>query len=498
MSGNGPAVLRLTLGTDRGSQMVVRASTPRGGAARDGWVVSVDPSDFGLPTQLTGGEKSMTGFRVPADLDGLVRVALDEAQGNLLCLQLVEPFGYLGLVPWEALLGQRYGVSVLRVPTVALERRVPRTSLQVAVLAAVPNEHRSGDVATRFHGTRVTATSRLTPGGGARNGSAPAGARRRRRHGLTAHEVDRVVRSILRGSPRQQTSVQVIATPWIYHDLRGMWRRRRGSSEWPVVLHDPFDLRNKVQQAKEDRGPLSQTPWLRTLKIAQGGEQADVVHMICHAHVSDASARLVLADPLSTSTNTASRYVSLNTLRATLDEVGAWALCLSSPGTDRTPHLRYVASRMTELRPGPIAVTDLEADPACAEVEAAYRFLFAPDPCRPPEMRHGLVTCDASQIEADVEVPVETMSIPVPTRPGEQPREATEALITDDTTPMWVAAAQRFVEQRQLDLARLESPDRTEPLSPEAAAIARGVRAALVAIQDALAARARKERDRDD
>ena len=477
-----PPMLRLTLTSDGGTAMVVRASLPGAPGEPEGASIALDPSYFGLPLQLSGSEDTPTDFRIPEALDRMLADRLEGTSEELLCLQLVEPFGYLGLVPWEALLTSRYGVTVVRVPTLSLTRRRPRKSLQVAILAAVPSQRRSSDARTTAHGT----LSRLGATPVRRDAPAERRGRRARRSEFTAYEVDRLVRAVLRGSPRPQTNVHVITTPWIYHDLRVLWRRET----WPVTLHNPFVLRDKVQ-ATDNRGPLAQTPWLRILKEAQGGEQADVVHVLCHAKVSDSSARLVLADPLSTSTNTSSRYISMRTMMATLDEIGAWSFCLTAPTSRQVPSLRYLASRLAELRPGPVLLTDLEADPQCAEVEAGYRFMFGLGSSVPPTMRYGMVTCEPHQI-----VGAESLgglSRAVTSAPDEEPRASTEAVIVDDSTPMWVAAAQRFIEQRQIDLARLESQGRTEPLGPEAAAIAKGIRIALVAIQERLAARTQQD-----
>ena len=81
--------------------------------------------------------------------------------------------------------------------------------------------------------------------------------------------------------------------------------------------------------------------------------------------------------------------------------------------------------------------------------------------------------------------------------PDEQPRGAAADLMARDTTPMWLAAAQRFVEQRQLDLARLERDSGRDGLSPEAAAIARGIKRALATIQNVLEDRAQQSGGRD-
>lgn len=480
--------LRLSLVARPGAMTAIEASVSTDADGVEDRGVTLDPARFGIPASLTGQAIDDSQFRIPEELDDLLASALQgEAGPEVLWLQLVEPFGYLGLVPWERLLMDRFGARVLRLPSLALARRRPRDSLQVTILVAVPNRRRSSDLAIRLHGKKVAATARLkrTAYGDEEDAHRPNGPAQ-----FSAGDVDRLVRAVLRGSPRTPTTVNVVTTPWIYHDLKARWRGR-GWPDWPVRLHDAYELREEVQRST-DRGALAQTPWLRTLEAAQSGEQTDVVHVVCHASVTDASTRLVMADPLRTSTNVTSRYVSLHSLMATLDEVGAWALCLTAPAPpEMGPQLRYVASRLAELRPGPILMTDSSRDPGFRDVEAGYRFLFSHEASAMPGLRDGLISCEPSRVAAAVPEASALTSVIEPP-PAEQPRGAAADLMAGDSTPMWLAAAQRFVEQRQVELARLEQDNGGEGLSPEAEAIARGVRRAITTIQEVLEAKAQR------
>ena len=485
--------LRLTLVALPRARTAVEASLPTDAGTSNDGRVTLDPDEFGIPASLTGEPVDDTRFRVPEELAQLVESALEAAGSpEVLWLQLVEPFGYLGLVPWERLLVDRFGIRVVRLPSLTLARRRPRDSLQVTVLVTVPNPRRSSDLVTTLHGAKVAAASRIRPTSYGGDQQEPPPERVDR---FDARDVDRLVHAVLRGSPRTRTTVNVITTPWIYYDLKPLWRSREWSA-WPVRLHDPYQLREEVDRSV-DRGTLAQTPWLRSLKAAQGGEQTDVVHLVCHASVTDTSTRLVVADPLRASKNVTSRYVSLHTLMSTLDELGAWALCLTAaPPPDVVPQLRHVASRLAELRPGPILMTDASRDPGFREVEAGYQCLFSHDPSPMPVLRHGLISCEPFRVAAETPLaPGVTSVIEAP--PDEQPRGAAADLMARDTTPMWLAAAQRFVEQRQLDLARLERDSGRDGLSPEAAAIARGIKRALATIQNVLEDRAQQSGGRD-
>jgi hypothetical protein len=448
------------------------------------------PGDFGIPASLTGEPVRDDMFRLPEPFAELVAAELGEeteSEPPICWLQLVEPFGYLALPPWESLLRARLGVRVIRLPSVALPRRRPGKSLQVTLLVAVPNPRRSGALRTQVHSKQVAASSRLRRKASATADDSPA----MDPDAFSATDVDRLVRAILSGSPRENTTVNVITTPWIHHDLKALWRRR--GSDFPVRLHDAAHLRDDLETSSRRS---AQTPWLRVLKAAQNGEQSDVVHIVSHASVTDTAARLVVADPLPTSTNVASRYVSLQSLSTTLDELGAWAVCLTAaPPREEVAQMRYLSIRLAALRPGPILMTDYTHDPRFDDVREGYRFLFSRRAQRPPELGSGVVHCEPFRMTSQLRDPTGATTVIEPP-PSEQPQAAVAKLMDSDTTPMWLAAAQRFVEQRQIELTRLEGADDGKPISPEAAAIVRGVRQALETIQNALETKAEKIEDR--
>ena len=216
--------LRLTLVALPRARTAVEASLPTDAGTSNDGRVTLDPDEFGIPASLTGEPVDDTRFRVPEELAQLVESALEAAGSpEVLWLQLVEPFGYLGLVPWERLLVDRFGIRVVRLPSLTLARRRPRDSLQVTVLVTVPNPRRSSDLVTTLHGAKVAAASRIRPTSYGGDQQEPPPERVDR---FDARDVDRLVHAVLRGSPRTRTTVNVITTPWIYYDLKPLWRSR--------------------------------------------------------------------------------------------------------------------------------------------------------------------------------------------------------------------------------------------------------------------------------
>lgn len=491
------SVLRLTLSFGALSTVKVTLLADELGDADDGhlWL---RPEDFGIPESVAGLAVRDEQFTLPTALIELLHRVLDQpGSPETLWVQLVEPFGYLGFVPWERLIEAHFSVAVVRLPTLTLSRRRPTNSLQVAILAPVPDPRRHGTTRTRIHAARLATESafkfmsddrlspedEVVPTGIVEGIESPSSE-------FSATELDRVVRAVLRGSPRKTTTIHVVTTPWIYHGLKSMWRGRT----WPVRLHDPYALVNTLQQLRLRKRPV-EASWLRLLHVAQGGEQADVVHLVCHGSVTDTKTRLVFSDPLHSSANAASRYVSLPALMSALDKIGAWSLCLTSPSGSATPHLRYIACRLAELRPGPLLVTDLATDHVGRDITTGYKFLYASTPSPAPRMYTGMIACEPHRVSDQVpEVSIITRQ--VESAPDEQPRDEVAALIADDATPIWLAAAQRFIEQRQVDMEKLKRDAPIGALSPEATYVTDGIKRALVIIQDALVAHVRQTRDR--
>ena len=237
--------LRRTLVALPRARTAVEASLPTdAGTSNDGKGLTLDPDEFGIPASLTGEPVDDSRFRIPEELAQLVESALEAAVlPEVLWLQLVEPFG-----------SSRPGA--------------------VGATACGPVRHQ-GRAAALTHAPRPSPAARQPSGYGPGHGSQilvgrpanwspPCTAQRlpphpafdRRRTGgdqqepppdrvdrFDARDVDRLVRAVLRGSPRTRTTVDVITTPWIYYDLKALWRSREWSPAWPVCLHDPYQLR---------------------------------------------------------------------------------------------------------------------------------------------------------------------------------------------------------------------------------------------------------------
>lgn len=483
-------VLELSLVFEDTTWVLARLYEARGAAWEPVWSDRYEVAGFNLPDELAAPLDD-SRFALPPRLRHRLTESLgSQGTSHPFWIQLVEPFGYLGLVPWGLLLeGVALG-PVLRLPTISLERRTPTESLQVALLAPVPYVNRSGRRRQQVHSARVTASNSLPippraglPTAGLGAGLKISRTRQRNLEPLQARHLDALVTAILAGSPRPHTTVHVVTTPWITHDLRALWR---GHERESVILHDPAKLARRLGKQGTD-GP-AENFWFRLLEKAQEGQQADVVHLVAHGSVVQTRSRLVLADALpGADWDTSSRYMSISGLQAALDGLGAWSVCVTSPpSNDRVPQLRYLATRLIEKRPGPLLFTDFDRDPECLDVEAGYRFLFAQKPGAPPRVPHTMLSCEPHRV-AGFANDAWGLTTLVATPPSEAPANEVLRVIHDADTPAWVAGAQRFIERQQIELTKLEMNMHQVHGTSENTYRLDGIRDALEIIQQAVA-----------
>jgi hypothetical protein len=438
------------------------------------WTTSFAPEELGLPSTVRGEPLHDSGFRLPAVVTQELPQHLSRG-ARVTWMQLCEPFGYLGMVPWEGLLAPLVPGALVRLPTIDLAARTPSADLQVALLAVPPDPDRPGAANEVLHGMRLEATSRLRSWAHAPPEQRPrrAGGRTTRAADprLTAADVDVLVTAILDGSPRR-TTVHVVTTPWIYHGLKALWRGRR----WSVHLHDPRPGGGVLGHGREREDAAD---WFGLLTAAMRGEQADVVHLVCGASVSGNRVRLALADPPDEASATASRFVPLSTLRGFLDGLGAWSVHLSAaPGDPCVPALRMAASRLLEERPGPVSFTDLGRDVDASDVRGAYAFVCRQDPALPPRHPGSLLACEPYRVRGGSAVQGGPHT-PIVAPAAAHPTGAIAEIIHDEETPAWVAAAQRFIEQRHLELARLRRDAPIGAATPESRHAVEGVEEAI-------------------
>ena len=396
------------------------------------WKVAL--STLGVPTSPAGGGEA---FSLPAQvIEGLREAPILRGiqEGQPLWLDLLRPYGLLGLLPWEDVLGRAIGRPVLRRPSLLAHPEEDRDVADVALLLCVdPTEDR---LRTNF-------------------------------------QVRSIVDAVLGRSSRLQTRMHVFAPePWHGVLLSETFDAR-------VHLHDPVS-----EFPAEHDGPAANLkPWIDWVSLALKGQSLDTVHIIGEAEPSAVGAFLML--PMPSAARIVPDGTEVGMVAASPEDVcamstllGAWMLAFTPPqdGTSATT-LAFFADAAARIRPGPLLFHRLQIPEDAVAMAEAYGFLLSPRPVRAPPLTRGFayalpgtVAHEASDAREKVEQAIVAAMASAYTVTGRSP--LAERLLATATAilpgvprheitqvPNWAAATQRFVETATLDELRRASPD---------------------------------------
>ena len=401
-------------------------------------------SAIGLLDRVRGNERP-TQFRLPDEL--LLGPAADlvSDQGPL-WLEIPTPSGHLRLVPWEALLTEAFGRPVLRLPYFSLLPQASREPLEVAVCASSPRAK------TGFDAT-----------------------------GMLVRYVDAVGRAV-----NQKRKVHIFADIDQYRRLIQDWQGRPD-----IVVHDPqtteqFELPERTPEI--GIGANVRNPWLLWMLDELGDRALDAVHFICHGYFSvDRGAIALASSPLVNTDATYSRFIGAAELGSFLISTGAWAIGLTGPDHNYAPlGLREVADSLAQTRPLHVLAHEAGEDPQLDELEAAYGLMFATNPRPPPLLRASALWVHPNLVaEARPSAPNQLAGNQWLDEEGGTALlgPATKQALHGESTPAWVAASARVIEQVQGDLLGPLGTTRSQVLetaSPEDVATALRVAANLL------------------
>jgi hypothetical protein len=414
-----------------------------GGERHEARVWDWPPEAFGLPARLAGGsrEGERRGPRdrrfelPPALIDGLRGWLADEdQQGRVLWLHLAPPKGYLAALPWERLLQPEIDAPVLRLPDFFQRppRETPR-SLSVALCGSAP----------------------LAKGG----------------FGLASRMAE--LAAIYADAPRKERRIHLFTDRDHFSEVAEMAGRAAEDLGAELVAHDPegaapFDVPDATSRITDPGGQL-QNPWLMWMRDALAGRSVDVVHLLGHGYLwSDRGAFSFASSPWHEDDPRWARFVGAEELLGFTTQVGAWSLAFSAPRRNYSRvGLRLLADRLADLRPGPVLLHELAADPDMVGLRTAVDFLYAPGPGRPPASPALSLWCQPYRVrravgEAALEggetwiqkgQAVEKAILPsIDTLESATPLQAVYG--RDEPVPGWVAASERYVEQRVLGLKK--------------------------------------------
>lgn len=398
----------------------VRLTFESGGGPTESWKVPLE--ELGIAT--SSGPDIGTGAKLPSAIadriTNLSQLCASTGDDEPLWLHLVRPYGYLGIFPWEAVLGAPIKRPILRLPDFLERSQENPDTLEIAICYDPPWDRNVAAAHTRV-------------------GDVIAGAL---------------------STPRSQIVVHLFTTPDAAQVLRQQGDRR-------LSIHDANA--SKVAALEAQAGASS--PWLAWMADALHGRSLDAVHFICATEAADERATLMLrASPMPESVASLSAIYG-SEVAAFLQRTGAWAALFSAPpmsGSETS--CRYFADGLAQIRPGPVLFHEFAAeDEGRRQLDNVYRFLFAPEASQAPLLKRDFLYCQPSLVQnyakwdsGHAREPGPASRAPLAQRVWANLSQKS-AMIPDfhlPEAPAWTSAAQRFVEKASLDSTRfLQSAD---------------------------------------
>lgn len=274
-----------------------------------------------------------------------------------LWVHLVSPYGLLRFVSWELQLGLALKRPVLMLPDFLFRQpKESAGSLDVVVCGSAPAYWEG-------HFIQVAIADAI--------------------RAISAIQRDRVNVHVFVDHPTRASVEQA---------LEGIYNPAFRVNFYSPLPMDPTVQRDEM--SSEASGESQRTSWLNWMKSSLKSRSVDVVHFICHGHLSDRRGGLQFSKyPLDNGRSERAVPVAADEVLSFLTQVGAWSAVFTSV-RDNTSRLglRALADEIAQTRPGPmmmhaqgVGTTDDLAD--------AYRFLFSPEVPIPPRSPGLFIYC---------------------------------------------------------------------------------------------------------
>lgn len=390
-------------------------------------------AELGLPDRIDRRRSRERGyeFAIPSRVSNSLRDWLEgESTPDIpLWLHLVKPYGYLGMVPWERLLQPILNVPMLRLPD---------------FFAQPPRETtRALDVLLCSSGPAAKGQFRIVD------------------HLVTlAKKLREVV-------PRHIT-FHVFTDAAVYHQVRDAFEHH-GILDAAVVLYHPESAARYAVPEEgtnvPERTNRVTNPWLLWMRDSLKGRSVDVAHFVCHGYLSQDRGALAFAEsPLLNTDTRMARFVGVPELKAFLTQVGAWSTVFSSPEFNYSEMgLRQLADALAQIRSGPMVHHELNLDAQATALVGAYKFLYSSTPQPPPASPALFIYCQPFRVLSTVRDASRSIT---PTRKGQPLQELDSIYDSTENVPAWVAASERYVEECELNLQKLQPAAGTASMDP--------------------------------
>jgi hypothetical protein len=358
-------------------------------------------------------------------------VAMDPSGDLPVWVNLVSPYGSLGVVPWERLLGTVFGRPVLRLPDF-LERPKENTNVLEAAIIFDPPEETPAEKAF--------------------------------------DQLKLIVDQILTASSRTQTRVHVFTT--------SVWKPKLSnvSTDNRVRLYPPEEAAGLAQSlglpAEKTSG---RRLWLEWICAAAEKRTIDSMHFVGRAIVAGARRGLLVSSaPVPDSGPGRLSLVDTDDIAMSLMRVGAWAAIFSPPsGGSNEPAMSFVADAFARSWPG-VALYHRARPEDRDELGRCFKFMFASSAARPPKMANGFTYCQPGAVAVHANFQGHLGFDPLVRSTelvgkGATLAERAQALAASyipgisapdiKQAPNWASATQRYIESASLEHLHLKSVD---------------------------------------
>lgn len=274
-----------------------------------------DSSVLSLPLQLQDGLKAGLALMNPAaDLP--------------LWLDLVRPYGFLGILPWERVLSELLARPVLRLPDFLVRPRENTDVLEAAILFDPPPS--------------------IAPD-------------------KAVDQLKLIIGELLAGSPRAQTRIHIFPNAACAKALA----KRSVKLDKRARIHPSSDTTGVAAE-----GPGFVSPWFNWICAALEGQSLDAIHFVCKTRATESAALLLLSRSPHTAEAQTLTPAEIGDVGAALARLGAWAAMFSPPvGDNDGAAMAFVADTLAQSRPGSVLFYPAARD-CRQDLRESFRFLF--------------------------------------------------------------------------------------------------------------------------
>jgi hypothetical protein len=410
------------------------------------WVAPIQ--ELHLPARMERRVSDWTDYVFPAAVLDELRLALFEELNyeGVLWIHLERPYGILGMFPWEEKLQRALNRPILRLPDFIVRPPLETPlSLDVLICASAPLAKGPFEV---------------------------------------ADVVQKLVQKI-QGSVTRRTRIHLFTDMPVYAELQAHPLPQ-------VVAYSPESAASygmtEPTTNLPDLADRLENPWLQWMRDSLKGRSIDVAHFICHGYLSVDRGAVALAEsPVRNQDSQMARFIGTSEFLTFLTQIGAWSAAFTTPhNCFSRSGLRLFVDTLAQLRPLSVIYHDLGLDPGASALAAAYRLLFSPQPEIPPSDPSLFVYCQPFRVAG------QPRQVSAPAS-ASAPSPDLEAVVqASDNLPAWLAASQRYLDQCEWKLRRIEQGE-PEAASPELMMEQQGIREALRRIQSAVTTLAKKE-----